>query len=167
MEKLQPKKLQQQVLSVKFKTFKSAGNLNNEIGLPLNLLELSNEYKAGVFELGANDFGEIKLLADILTPQIAVITNIGNTHLELLKDINGVGKLKWELIDSLGEGSFAILNFDDLVLQEKLRQCEKGELECKYKFLTYGLVEENKPLPKNCGFSEKADVWATDIKLLV
>ena len=60
--------------------------------------------------------------------------------------------MKWELLDSLNENGLAILNFDDKILQEKLRQCKKGELECRCKFLTYG-------------FSKEADVQATDIKL--
>lgn len=89
------------VLSKKFKTYATKGNLNNHIGVPLTLLQIDNTYEAAVVEMGANHQGEIRLLSGITEPTHGFITNIGKAHLEGFGGIAGVRKGKGELYDFL------------------------------------------------------------------
>ena len=89
------------------------GNLNNDIGLPLTVLELREHHRAAVLEMGANHPGEIATLANIAAPQIGVITNAAPAHLEGLGSIADVAATKGELLDELPESGTAVLNCDD------------------------------------------------------
>jgi UDP-N-acetylmuramoyl-tripeptide--D-alanyl-D-alanine ligase len=103
-----------QVLGVKFKVLKSAGNLNNAFGLPLQLLKLEREHEVAVIEMGMNHAGEIAALAKIAEPDWAVISNVGPVHLEFFPDgIEGIARAKYELIEALPKDGVAVLNFDD------------------------------------------------------
>jgi len=106
------------VISGRLLTLKTAGNLNNEIGLPLTLLNLNSDYQAAVLEMGMSALGEIDLLARIAHPTIGVITNIGEAHLELLGSVEAIARAKGELLDYLGAGGTAVLNGDDPRLVE-------------------------------------------------
>lgn len=101
------------VLSCKFNVLKSEGTRNNHIGVPLTLLKLNNSHDMCVVEMGANRHGEIRLLAGIASPTVAVITNIGPSHLEFLRDLKGVFSAKREILDALKKGSLAVINGDD------------------------------------------------------
>ncbi len=89
------------------------GNLNNDIGLPLTVLELREHHRAAVLEMGANHPGEIATLANIAGPQIGVITNAAPAHLEGLGSIADVAVTKGELLDELPQSGTAVLNCDD------------------------------------------------------
>ncbi|MEW5908691.1 MAG: UDP-N-acetylmuramoyl-tripeptide--D-alanyl-D-alanine ligase [Thermodesulfobacteriota bacterium] len=102
-----------EVMAQKFITHSAAGNFNNEIGLPLTLLELSPEHQWGVVELGMNHPGEIRRLSDICLPNIGVITNIAPAHLEGVGSLEGVVNAKGELLENIIEGGTAVLNADD------------------------------------------------------
>ncbi len=103
-----------QVLAARFKVLKSAGNLNNGFGLPLQLLKLEREHEVAVIEVGMNHAGEIAVLAKIAEPDWAVVSNVGPVHLEFFEDgIAGIARAKYELIEALPEDGLAILNFDD------------------------------------------------------
>jgi UDP-N-acetylmuramoyl-tripeptide--D-alanyl-D-alanine ligase len=103
-----------QVLGVKFKVLKSAGNLNNGFGLPLQLLKLEREHEVAVIEMGMNHAGEIAALAKIAEPDWAVVSNVGPVHLEFFPDgIAGIALAKYELIEALPGDGVAVLNFDD------------------------------------------------------
>jgi UDP-N-acetylmuramoyl-tripeptide--D-alanyl-D-alanine ligase len=103
-----------QVLGVKFKVLKSAGNLNNAFGLPLQLLKLGREHEVAVIEMGMNHAGEIAALAKIAEPDWAVVSNVGPVHLEFFPDgIAGIARAKYELIEALPRDGVAVLNFDD------------------------------------------------------
>ncbi len=103
-----------QVLGVKFKVLKSAGNLNNAFGLPLQLLKLEQEHEVAVIEMGMNHAGEIAALATIAEPDWAVVSNVGPVHLEFFPDgIAGIARAKYELIEALPKNGLAVLNYDD------------------------------------------------------
>lgn len=94
-------------------TLSTAGNFNNEIGLPLTLFNLTPAHRLAVLELGMNRPGEIGRLSAICTPDIGVITNIGPAHLEGLRDVASVARAKGELLENIREGGIAVLNADD------------------------------------------------------
>lgn len=87
------------VLATKYKTLKTTGNLNNEIGLPLTIAELTKEHQVAVLEMGMSAPGEITTLCEIAKPTIGVITNIGAAHLEQLGTLDAIEMAKEELLD--------------------------------------------------------------------
>ncbi len=101
------------VLSQKYNTLKTAGNFNNEIGLPLTIFNLTGEHEVAVLEMGINHFGEMTRLTKVARPDIAVITNIGECHLEFLNDRDGVLKAKSEIFKSMTSDGTVILNGED------------------------------------------------------
>ncbi|GKX66118.1 UDP-N-acetylmuramoyl-tripeptide--D-alanyl-D-alanine ligase [Clostridium sp. TW13] len=100
-------------LSTKYKVFKTKGNFNNEIGLPLMVFQLDETYDVAVLEMGMSDFNEIHNLSKIARPDIAVITNIGISHIENLKTRDNILKAKMEITDFLKEKSPLILSGND------------------------------------------------------
>ena len=101
------------ILSRRYETHKTRGNLNNEIGLPLTLMGLTAAHTAAVYELGISRWGELTRLCDMATPTIGLITNIGLAHIESLGDLEGVRSAKAELLDRLPADGVAVLNRDD------------------------------------------------------
>lgn len=132
------------VLKEKYRTLKTQGNFNNELGLPLTVFRLRDEDEIAVLEMGISDFGEMTRLARIAKPDTCVITNIGTCHLENLGDRDGVLKAKTEIFSSLKEKGHIILNGDD----DKL---------CT--------VEEHKGIrPVFFGLDKNRDVYADEIE---
>ena len=109
------KELITEVLSNQFSTYKNPGNYNNEIGLPLTILNVGNGYQKLVLEMGFYYPGEISFLCKISKPAIGVITNIGTVHAERAGSKQAIAKGKSELIKALPEKPYgtAILNYDD------------------------------------------------------
>ena len=103
-------------LSSKLNVFKTEGNFNNEIGLPIMIFKLNNLYDVAVLEMGMSNFGEIHNLADIARPDIAVITNIGISHIENLKTRENILKSKLEITDFFNNNSILIINNDNDML---------------------------------------------------
>lgn len=101
------------VLSQKYNVLKTAGNFNNEIGLPLTLLRIREEHEAAVVEMGISDFGEMHRLAEMAEPDICVITNIGICHLENLKTRDGILQAKSEIFDFIKPQGHILLNGED------------------------------------------------------
>lgn len=122
------------VLSQEYNVLKTEGNLNNEIGLPLTLLRLEDHHEVAVVEMGMSDLGEIHRLAEIARPTIAIITNIGVSHLQNLGTRENILKAKMEIFDFLGPEDRAVLNIDDEYLSKI-----KGELP--FKIYYYGTKE--------------------------
>ena len=108
------KELIHRVLKINYNTISTNGNYNNHIGVPLSLLQIKASTEFAVIEMGANNFGEIKFLTELVQPDIGYITNFGLAHLEGFKDLNGVIRGKTELYDWLIKNNKQILiNNDD------------------------------------------------------
>ena len=105
------------VLGKKYKVLKTEGNFNNELGLPLTLFRLTREHQLCVLEMGMNHFGEIDYLTKIVRPDVAVITNIGDAHIENLGSRANILKAKSEIFNYMESGSLAVLNGDDPLLR--------------------------------------------------
>lgn len=101
------------MLNGKLRVLKTEANYNNEIGLPLTLLQMETHHQAAVVEMGMRGFGQIAQLASIACPSIGIVTNVGETHMELLGSMENIALAKSELIQSLPPNSTAILNADD------------------------------------------------------
>lgn len=104
------------VLGVKYKVLKTEGNFNNNIGLPLTLLRLDSSHQVGVVEMGMDKFGEIDFLGGIVKPEVGVITNIGDAHIERLGSRENIFKAKCELLPHIKEDGLLVLNGDDPML---------------------------------------------------
>lgn len=107
------RKMTAAVVRRRFSTLESHGNFNNQIGLPLTLLNLRSEHNCAVLEMGANHPGEIAYLAGICRPDIGVITNVGPAHLEGFGSLDGVALAKGELLDHMSLNGVAVLNAED------------------------------------------------------
>jgi UDP-N-acetylmuramoyl-tripeptide--D-alanyl-D-alanine ligase len=107
------KQLMGSVLSQKFNTLITKGNLNNHIGAPLTLLSLESEHEAAMIELGASGVGEIEYTAKLVKPKVGIITNVVPVHLEGFGSVDNIASTKGELIDAIVNGGTAILNADD------------------------------------------------------
>ena len=104
------------VLSVDHKTFKTAGNHNSLVGMPLSMLEIPADTQWAVLEMGMSGFGEIERLSNTAEPEIAVITNIGSSHMEMLGSRKNICRAKLEILSGLKNGGTLILNGDEPLL---------------------------------------------------
>lgn len=104
-------------LSGKYKVFKTKGNFNNEIGLPLMIFELDSSYDIAVLEMGTSNFGEINRLASIARPNVSAITNIGVAHIEYLKTRENILKEKMSIADFFQQENALILNCENDMLR--------------------------------------------------
>lgn len=132
-------------LSGKYRVFKTQGNFNNEIGLPLMIFELSKDYDIAVLEMGTSNFGEIHRLASIAKPDIAAITNVGVAHIEYLKTRENILKEKMSISDFFE-------NKNDLVIN-----CENDMLNTVKESEKYNL--------QKTGYDESYDLYARNVKL--
>ena len=121
------------VLGRRFCTLKTQANFNNDIGTPLTLLGLGPEHQAAVIETGMNHFGEIRYLGEMVRPDIAVITNVGDAHIENLGNTRqGILRAKCEIFKNLAPDGIAVLSGDDplldtVTLSQRILRCGTGE----------------------------------------
>ena len=121
------------VLSRRYDTLKTQANFNNDIGTPLTLLGLAPQHQAAVIETGMNHFGEIRYLGEMVRPDIAVITNVGDAHIENLGNTRqGILQAKCEIFENLAPNGIAVLNGDDpllntVTLPQTILRCGRGE----------------------------------------
>ena len=121
------------VLSQRYNTLRTEGNFNNDIGAPLTLLRLMPEHQAAVIETGMNHFGEIRYLGEMMRPDIAVITNVGDAHIENLGNTRqGILRAKCEIFENLTPEGIAVLNGDDellntVTLPQTILRCGVGD----------------------------------------
>lgn len=131
------------VVQTTYHTHATAGNFNNHIGLPLTILEMLPHTEVLVLEMGMNDFKEIELLSKIAMPNYAIITNVGESHIEFLGSREGIARAKLEITRGMTENGTLIVDGDELLLQKIVQ-------------------------PKNiitCGFSIENDVVISNIRI--
>ena len=121
------------VLSQKLNVLKTEGNLNNQIGVPMTLSRIRPEHQAAVVEMGISGFGEMRELARMARPTIAVFTVIGHAHLEFLHDLEGVFRAKTEMLELMPEDGTVIVNGDDPWLKK---------INCRQRLIRCGLGED-------------------------
>lgn len=133
------------ILALKFKTLRPEGSYNNDIGVPLTVLRMTKDIEAAVFEIEMNKLGGTARLARICRPEVGVITNVGDTHLEFMTDRHGVAQEKAELLQVLPERGAAVLNADDPLVMAI------GSTYAPPRRVTFGV-------------EQKAEVFATDVE---
>lgn len=136
------------VSSAKFKTHKTVGNFNNHLGLPLTLLEMDADTEVVVLEMGMSEKGEIHLLSEIAEPDIAVITMIGESHIEFLGSRENISQAKLEIVNGMSEGTL-IYPGEEPLLRDKVDS---------------GWVKGKINTVKTFGTSDGVDLYSTDIK---
>jgi UDP-N-acetylmuramoyl-tripeptide--D-alanyl-D-alanine ligase len=140
------KEVTAEVLGSRYRTLKNPGNMNNEIGLPLSLLRLTEAHQRAVLEMGFYVPGEIALLTQIAKPAVGVITNVSQVHMERAGSLEAIVKGKSELVEALppAPDGVAILNHDEPLVRE--------------------MAEKTKARVFFYGLSPEADLWASDIE---
>ena len=153
------------VLSEKYKVEKTHGNLNNEIGVPLTILDFCEDTDIGVVEMGTEDFGEISVLTNIALPDMAMITNIGDAHLLKLKSREGIAKAKLEILEGLKDDGRFLYNGDDEILKKVL-----PSYDIKQETISFGIGEnvDFKVVPKehtntSTNFSYKDEIYSVPL----
>jgi len=126
------------LLSTKYRTKKTLGNFNNDIGCPLTILSLDEDTEMAVIEMGTERFGEISRLTSIAKPDVAIITSIGRAHLENLFTKENIAKAKLEILEGLHPDGLFIYFGDDPTLKKVLK-----DFPIKHRILSYGLESHN------------------------
>lgn len=142
------KDLTASVLGAKFNVLKTQANFNNEIGLPLTLLNMQESHDVAVVEIGMRGLGQIAALAPVAGPNIGIVTNVGETHMELLGSMENIAKAKGELVEAIPSGGTVILNNDNPYVAKMAEKCQPD-----VKAVTFGIEED-------------ADIKASDIENL-
>lgn len=146
------------VMSKKYKTLKTLGNYNNQIGMPLTVLGLKDQ-EAMVVEMGMNQKGEISNLTKIAKPTVAVITNVGTAHIGNLGSRENILKAKLEILDGLQENGTLVINNDNDMLH---RWYEENE-PINYKVLTFGMENKSDIMPYDIVLSENGSTYKIDM----
>ena len=136
-------------LSGGLKVFKTAGNANSQIGVPVTIMNIAPDDEAAVIEMGMSEKGEMKRLATLLSLNAAVMTNIGVSHIEQLGSQENILREKWHITDAITEGGCIFLNGDDVLLKERAELCRNNYAGVFGK-------EDNRKL-RICTFGHSAD----------
>jgi UDP-N-acetylmuramoyl-tripeptide--D-alanyl-D-alanine ligase len=126
------------ILSAKYKVHKTQGNFNNHIGLPLTVLSMSEDTEVAVLEMGMSNFGEIEFLSKLAEPDAAIITNIGESHMQELGSRAGIAKAKLEIATGLSKNGLLVINGDEPLLIDSTK-----DTESVYSIETFGFNEKN------------------------
>lgn len=141
------KELTASILSRETKLYATAGNFNSVIGMPMSLMEVTEDKDTAVFEMGMSGFGEIRSMSMTATPDVAMVINIGSSHLEYLKTRENIARAKLEIAEGLKEGGKLLLNGDEPLLRKSF----KGK---KYSVMYLGIND-----------TKKCDAYAENIKV--
>ncbi|NLM06139.1 MAG: UDP-N-acetylmuramoyl-tripeptide--D-alanyl-D-alanine ligase [Tissierellia bacterium] len=131
------------VLESKYRVFKPEGNFNTDIGLPVSLLNMNEDTEVAVLEMGIDHFGDMDLLSSIANPNIAIVTNIGEAHLDDLLTREGIAKAKLEFIPHMKANSVIIYNGDEPLIEKEM---DKHPVYSKK--VSYGLGSNNTYIPE-------------------
>lgn len=145
------------VMSQKYKTLKTEGNNNNNIGLPFTLLKL-RDHEAAVIEMGMNHLGEIELLSNIAKPTMAVITNIGTSHIGNLGSRENILKAKLEILTGMQERKVVINNDNDLLHDWNMKNKDNIEV------ITYGIENKSDIMAKDVNLKENSSEFICEYK---
>jgi len=126
------------ILSAKYKVHKTQGNFNNHIGLPLTVLSMEEDTEVAVLEMGMSDFGEIEFLSKLAEPDAAIITNIGESHMQELGSRAGIAKAKLEIASGLSKEGLLVINGDEPLLLDGTK-----DQQSSYTIETFGFNEQN------------------------
>ncbi len=151
------KELIASLLSKKYRVIKNIGNYNNHIGLPLSVFNVEEKHEIAIFEMGMSNLGEIDLLSSIIKPDIAVITNIGLSHIENLKSQKNILKAKLEVTNYFDHNNVLILNYDDIWL----KTLDKESNICK--LVKIGLDRESDYIIKDIHDSEEGISFSLNV----
>ena len=144
------------VASMKYKTGRNKKNYNNEFGLPLTILDFDEDLEVAVLEMGMDSFGEIDLLADMVRPDMAVITNVGISHIENLGSREGIRQAKMEVTNYFTEDAVLIVNQACDLLQKEM-------VAGDYKVITVGNDGKSDFIVSNvCDFGDKGIKYTLD-----
>lgn len=130
------------LLSTRYKTQKTFGNLNNHLGVPLTLLDLEEDTEMAVIEMGTSNLGEIELLTNIASPDVAIITSIGEAHLDELFTIENIVQAKLEILRGLKPNGLFVYYGDSSLLNEKIK-----DMDINCKTITFGESSNNTYIP--------------------
>lgn len=144
-------------LSGKYNALKNVGNLNNHLGVPLTLFNLNSNHECAVIEMGMSHFGEIEYLADMVKPKVAVISNIGLSHIENLGSQEGVLKAKMEITKNFSSENTLIINGDDTLLRTIKNK------DVNYTVKSFGFDDSNDLYCKKYETHENKIVFSCDI----
>src|SRR5699024_429066 len=144
--KTSTKDLLKTVLQQKYRTYGTVGNFNNHIGLPLTILQMEQGTEMLILEMGMSDFKEIETLSNISLPDYAIITNIGESHIEHLGSREGIAKAKLEIKAGLKEGCLLIIDGDEVLMEKEHEQ--EHVLSC-------GFTQTNEYIVTNVDITEE------------
>jgi len=145
------------LLATTYNTQKTEGNLNNHIGLPLTLLRLEEDTEIAVVEMGMSGFGEIERLSHIAAPDVAVITNIGESHLQELGSREGIARAKLEILSGLQKDGVFVYYGDEPLLRTKIEQ-----LSPVCHTITFGQTEENNYYPLSISLTAEGTTFTVN-----
>ncbi|WP_347550445.1 UDP-N-acetylmuramoyl-tripeptide--D-alanyl-D-alanine ligase [Pseudalkalibacillus hwajinpoensis] len=150
------------VLSPKYKTYKTQGNLNNHWGLPMTVLAMPEETEVLILEMGMSGAGEISLLSKIANPDVAIITNIGESHLEQLGSRENIAKAKMEIFEGLKADGLLVIDGDEPLLSG----IEINKVSCGYAETNDLQIERVEKKEKGYAFTLKSETDSFEIHLL-
>ncbi|KRG16205.1 UDP-N-acetylmuramoyl-tripeptide--D-alanyl-D-alanine ligase [Lederbergia galactosidilytica] len=139
------------VFSQKYRVHKTDGNFNNHIGLPYTLLHMAEDTEIAILEMGMSSKGEISLLSKIAEPDVAIITNIGEAHLQDLGSREAISEAKFEIVDGLAENGLLIIPGEEPLLQEKVSIVQGIRTQ------TFGETSINDVYPEKIHLDEKGN----------
>ena len=126
------KELTAAILSRKYKNYSTQGNFNSVIGMPMSLMEAGAECESAVFEMGMSGFGEIRSMTNCARPKVAIVANVGTSHLEYLKTRENIARAKLEIAEGLSFGGYLLLNGDEPLLRMSQEDIAAREYEILY-----------------------------------
>lgn len=150
----------------KYKAFKTQGNYNNELGVPLTILSAPEETEILILEMGADGFGQLEKLSELANPDFTIITNIGESHIEYFKNREGIAKEKFEINKHLKKEGTFIYNGDEVLLKNLVNNQEINSISCGEKENNDVIIKNFKNINKSCNFllSTISDEIYTNLK---